>query len=203
MAQYKKRIEQVLELTEMREQADFRFMAYSAGQKQRLAIARAMLSEPEILLLDEATTSLDPITTRRLLNFTKETLAQKKQKTIIWCTHNLHEADEICDSLTILHRGKVLHSGPLQPIKTLLNHKMHYSLVVDNLHRELERQDDFRLIDKKNAKQLTCHMTLRQEEVPLLLRTLCNDGVKIFECAQIEQPLETAFNELVARHTPA
>jgi len=108
------RINKALQLTGMEDKADSRFMSYSSGQKQRLAIARAMLSDPEVLLMDEATTSLDPIATRKLLTFTKETLARQEQKTIIWCTHNLHEAEEICDCLTILHRGRVLYSGKLE-----------------------------------------------------------------------------------------
>ncbi|AGF78340.1 ABC-type multidrug transport system, ATPase component [Desulfocapsa sulfexigens DSM 10523] len=108
------RINKALQLTGMEDKADSRFMSYSSGQKQRLAIARAMLSDPEVLLMDEATTSLDPIATRKLLTFTKETLARQEQKTIIWCTHNLHEAEEICDHATILHKGKVLYSGKLE-----------------------------------------------------------------------------------------
>lgn len=108
------RIAKVLQLVDIEDKADFRFMSYSSGQKQRLAIARAMLADPEVLLMDEATTSLDPIAKRKLLNFTKETLAKQEQKTIIWCTHNLHEAEDICDRVTILHRGKVLYSGKLK-----------------------------------------------------------------------------------------
>jgi ABC-2 type transport system ATP-binding protein len=109
-----KRIDEALQLTDMEDKADSRFMSYSSGQKQRLAIARAMLADPEVLLMDEATTSLDPIAKRKLLTFTKETLAKQEQKTIIWCTHNLHEAEEICDRVTILDRGKILYCGGLQ-----------------------------------------------------------------------------------------
>jgi len=110
------RIDNAIQLTEMEEKINSRFMSYSSGQKQRLAIARAMLAAPEVLLMDEATTSLDPIATRKLLTFTKETLSRQEKKTIIWCTHNLHEAEDICDRVTILHRGKVLYIGKLQDI---------------------------------------------------------------------------------------
>jgi len=110
----KDRIEQSLQLTDIVDKANSPFMSYSSGQKQRLAIARAMLADPEVLLMDEATTSLDPIATRKLLNFTQETLAGREQKTIIWCTHNLHEAEDICDRVTILHKGEVVYSGTLE-----------------------------------------------------------------------------------------
>ncbi len=111
-----RRITQALELTDMEDKADSRFMTFSAGQKQRLAIARAMLPDPEILLLDEATTSLDPIAARKLLTFTKETLAEREQKTIIWCTHNLHEVEEICSRVAILNKGKICYTGILQEL---------------------------------------------------------------------------------------
>ncbi|MDH5523384.1 MAG: ABC transporter ATP-binding protein [Desulfobulbaceae bacterium] len=193
----KERIEQVLELTEMQHKADYRFMAYSAGQKQRLSIARAMLSEPEVLLLDEATASLDPIAARSLLDFTRKTLVNKEKKTIIWCTHNLSEADEICDRLTILHQGKVLHSGSRLLLKTIFGQKQIYAVTVDNLHPALTSQADFALISDGKAKPQTCHIAINQEDIPALIRTLADDGIKIFACTHLEQPLETAFNKLV------
>lgn len=114
-ADKKKRIQKVLQLINMEDKADSRFMSYSAGQKQRLSIARAMLSEPEILLLDEATNSLDPTATRTLQVFIKK-LVLTHRTTIIWCTHNLYEAEEICDRVAILNHGKVLYSGKLKDI---------------------------------------------------------------------------------------
>ncbi len=108
------RINTVLQLVEMKNKDDSRFMSYSSGQKQRLSIARAMLSNPDVLLMDEATTSLDPIATRKLLNFTRETLIKREKKTILWCTHNLHEAADICDRVTILHKGNIVYSGTFE-----------------------------------------------------------------------------------------
>lgn len=191
------RIKQVLQLIDMEDKADSRFMSYSAGQKQRLSIARAMLAEPEILLLDEATASLDPLARRKLLDFIKQTLSHKEKKTIIWCTHNLNEADEICDRLTILHRGKVLHSGSPRLTKTLLIQKQCYSFTVDTLHRELEKQENFHLTSADLATPLTCQADLHPKDIPLLMRTLTDNGINIFECSRVEQPLETAFSHLI------
>lgn len=193
----KKRIEQVLELTDMQDKAHLKFMTYSAGQKQRLSIARALLSQPDILFLDEATTSLDPIATRRLLDFIRETLAEKHKTTIVWCTHNLHEADEICDDLTILHRGKVLNSGSKKEFKTLLKQKVPYSFTVDSCHHSLQKQDDFHIFTQNGTDQITCHITIEEKNVPLLIQEMVRDGIKIFGCAPLDQALETVFSELI------
>lgn len=112
------RIARALQLTDMQDKANSRFMSYSSGQKQRLAIARAMLSDPEVLFMDEATTSLDPIATKKLLAFTKDDLAGQEKKTIIWCTHNLAEADAICNRVAILNTGKIIYTGKLQEISS-------------------------------------------------------------------------------------
>ncbi len=199
----KKRIEQVLELTAMKEKADFRFMDYSSGQKQRLSIARAMLSKPDILLMDEATTSLDPIAARKFLDFTKNILIQKEQKTVIWCTHNLHEADEICDQLTILYNGQILHSGSKQFIKTLIKKESRYSLTVNTIHYALEKQTGFHLVNTCSSESITCHISIRQENIPELIHNLINNGVKIFECTQLNQPLEETFSKLITKHSKA
>ena len=196
-----KRIKQVLQLIEMEDKADSRFMSYSAGQKQRLSIARAMLAEPEILLLDEASTSLDPIAARKLLDFTRNTLVKKEQKTIIWCTHNLHEADEVCDRLTILHKGQILHSGSKLFIKTLIKHDTPYSLTVDTLHHTLKKQTDFQLINTDTSESITCHISISQDHIPTLIHNLTSDGVKIFECTQLIQPLEAAFSKLITKQS--
>jgi ABC-2 type transport system ATP-binding protein len=198
----KTKINQVLELTKMQDKADFRFMAYSAGQKQRLSIARAMLSEPEILLLDEATSSLDPIAARRILDFTRKTLVQREKKTVIWCTHDLNEADEICDRLTIMYQGRVLHSGSCQLIKTLHQQKQIYSLTVDTMHTVLQEQADFHLLNEGKPGLQSCRISINQEDIPNLIHTLSTEGIKIFECSHIEQTLEAAFSELITRQPP-
>lgn len=194
------RIARVLALTDMTDKADFRFMSYSSGQKQRLAIARAMLAEPEVLLLDEATASLDPIAARSLLDLTRNTLAAKEQKTILWCTHNLTEADEICDRLTILHHGRILQSGNPAAIKKILEHKQSYRLVVDTLHPSLEVQQDYQLVAADHGQDTyTCTLTMEQVEIPELLTLLADSGVKVYECSRITKSLEAAFTELVTQ----
>jgi ABC-2 type transport system ATP-binding protein len=88
----KRQVEALLETVGLQEKADYAVMKYSSGQQQRLALARALLSEPQVLLMDEPTRSLDPLAASGLRRLTQQTLARKQNKTVLWCTHNLQEA---------------------------------------------------------------------------------------------------------------
>lgn len=131
-----------------------------------------MLAEPEILLLDEASASLDPIALRKLLDFTKTVLVQKEGKTIVWCTHNLYEADQICDHLTILHHGKIFHSGSKSFIKTLLDRKTPYTISVNTLHEEIKKQNGFKLVSHDHAGIFNCSISIRRDKIPDLIQKL-------------------------------
>ena len=85
----------------------------SGGQQQRLCIARALAVEPEILLMDEPTSSLDPISAKRIENLI---LKLKKHYTIIIVTHNVHQAIRIAGYVIFLYMGKLIESGPVKEI---------------------------------------------------------------------------------------
>ena len=84
---------------------------YSSGMKQRLLVARALLSRPSVLLLDEPTRSLDPVTARDFRRFLKEEIAGRQGCTVILATHDAEEALELCDRLAVLDRGRIVAQG--------------------------------------------------------------------------------------------
>ena len=104
-------------LVELEESIDRRFMEYSAGMKQRLAIARALLTQPDILFLDEPTRALDPVAAHTLRVFLKRTLVGENGKTVFMATHNLVEAEELADRVAILGHGKVLACGRIEELR--------------------------------------------------------------------------------------
>jgi ABC-2 type transport system ATP-binding protein len=84
---------------------------YSSGMKQRLLIARALLSRPRVLLLDEPTRSLDPVGAREFRRFLRAELVENQGCTVLLATHDADEAFELCDRLAVLDRGRVVASG--------------------------------------------------------------------------------------------
>ena len=103
----RERCSYMLDKVELTAKADQPFMEYSTGTKQRLAIARALLNEPPIIFMDEPTRSLDPAAAKHLRQFASETLNKEEGKTIVLATHNLHEAEQLCGRLAILHLSKI------------------------------------------------------------------------------------------------
>ena len=82
----------------------------SSGEQTRVSLAKAMLNEPQLLLLDEPTASLDPATARDLRGKIRE-LATKGTGGVLWTSHNMYEVEEVCDRVLFLSRGKVLLEG--------------------------------------------------------------------------------------------
>ena len=85
--------------------------AFSSGMKQRLLIARALIARPRILLLDEPTRSLDPLSARTFRSFLREEISGRQRCTVLLATHNTEEALELCDRVAVLHRGRLLAVG--------------------------------------------------------------------------------------------
>ncbi len=81
--------------------------------KHRINLARGLLANPRLLLLDEPTKSLDPASSHKLRQFIKKELAEQQKKTIIIATHNLAEAEELCDYIAIMHKGEMKFCGTL------------------------------------------------------------------------------------------
>jgi ABC-2 type transport system ATP-binding protein len=111
-----KRIEETLEFFSLGKRADDRVGTYSKGMKQRLALARALLTQPSILFLDEPTSSLDPESTLQVHELI-ESIRKNDGHTVFLCTHHLDEAERLADRVAILNNGKLLAMGSLPELK--------------------------------------------------------------------------------------
>ncbi|MEN6435142.1 MAG: ATP-binding cassette domain-containing protein [Anaerolineaceae bacterium] len=111
------RVKELLKLVDLSEKADAYPAQLSGGQKQRVGIARALATQPDILLSDEATSALDPQTTTSILNLLKE-LNRNLGLTILLITHEMEVVRQICDRVAVLKNGKVVESGTLNDLMT-------------------------------------------------------------------------------------
>ena len=114
------RIDALLDFVGLEERAGARFRTYSTGMKQRLSLACALLTDPELILLDEPTLGLDPAGMREVRELIRELTSQGK--TIFLASHMLHEVEQICSRVAVLNRGELLAQGPVDEL--VLKEKM-------------------------------------------------------------------------------
>ncbi|UCE59447.1 MAG: ABC transporter ATP-binding protein [Phycisphaerales bacterium] len=109
-------IEELLEVLGLTDAADDRFDGYSSGMKQKLAIARGLLSEPELVLYDEPTRSLDPVSTKSIRQWILEKRIRSHHQTHVIATNQLSEAEQLCDRVLIINSGRLIAHGSIQEI---------------------------------------------------------------------------------------
>ena len=108
----KRRIQELLEVVNLTDTGPRQVGQFSSGMKQRLLVARALLGRPRVLLLDEPTRGLDPLSARSLRAFLRDEICRRQGCTIVLATHNAEEAFHLCDRVAILDQGRVLTTGP-------------------------------------------------------------------------------------------
>ncbi|MDG6903975.1 MAG: ABC transporter ATP-binding protein [Nitrososphaerota archaeon] len=106
----KRKIDELIKFTALDDRADSVFQTYSTGMARKLLVCRALLSNASLLVFDEPTSSLDPLTASEFRHFISRDLV-KNGRTVFIATHNLHEAEEICDRIALIQNGKVLVIG--------------------------------------------------------------------------------------------
>ncbi len=121
-ADLRKRVDEVMELVGLSEleAEDKLYEEYSTGMKARLSLARALLKDPPILLLDEPTLGLDPMSARKVRDLVKS-LALREDKAVIYTTHNMFEAELVCDRILLIDKGSIVTSGTPEELKNKIS----------------------------------------------------------------------------------
>lgn len=110
----KERSLELLELVGILDAKNRKVGKYSGGMKQRLGIAQAIIHRPQLVMLDEPVSALDPFGRREVLELLE---GLKKQTTILFSTHILNDAEEVCDDILFLHNGKIVESGTMEELR--------------------------------------------------------------------------------------
>jgi ABC-2 type transport system ATP-binding protein len=136
------RIDDLLELVGMTERKDDRINTFSKGLRQRISVARALVHDPDIIILDEPTMGLDPATANSIRDFVRNL---KGNKTMILCTHYMAEADSLCDRVAILNKGKIIDVGTPGYLKS----KIHGDVI---LKVRIQNHDDVTSYEEQLTK---------------------------------------------------
>jgi ABC-2 type transport system ATP-binding protein len=192
----RRRTAELIKEVDLGEVADQQFMSISTGMKQRLAIARALLHDPPVLCLDEPTRSLDPIAAKHLRSFVSHRLKREQGKAVLLATHNLQEAEEMCDRVAILDRGRILRQGSVNEITSGLPGREHYVLNVADLSEpprdprwslEIEKRDG-------NLTRIRAEVDRGGTAFSDLLRRMLDGKATILSCSRREPGLQEVFD---------
>ena len=173
---------------------------YSKGMRQKLALSRAMVHHPSVLLLDEPTSAMDPASARMVRNAIHK--LRSEERAVILCTHNLAEAEELADRIAIIHQGQIRYNASLEELKTRMVGKPQV------IAQYTELPEDWQPPEESGAtfiRQLDHTLTFELDEpenqAPLLLEGLISQGVKVRTFAPVQRSLEQAYLEVVQQST--
>lgn len=115
-AQLKHHMNELLSLLDMASFADKRNDALSSGMKQKVSIARTLIHDPDFIMVDEPTTGLDVAAAEAILKFIES--CKTNGKTVLFCTHHMHEVDRLCDAVVVLHEGQLCFNGTVEQMRS-------------------------------------------------------------------------------------
>jgi ABC-2 type transport system ATP-binding protein len=192
--------EEAIQKVQLEEKRDARVGSLSGGQKQRLALACALVGDPDLLFLDEPTTGLDPQARRQLWDLIEE--FKLAGRTILLTTHYMEEAERLCDRVAIMDHGKVISQGtPRELIASIgVEHVVEFSAGNTTLDLAgIGRIPGVRDVRSENGSVLM-QVTELHQAVPALLAELNRQGVPLTELRTHSATLEDVFVHLTGRH---
>ena len=190
-----KNIDEKLELVGLLERKKDKFATYSLGMKQRLAIASAMLNDPEVLILDEPTNGLDPmgiIQIREIISTIATT-----GTTIILASHLLDEVEKVCSHVIVLRNGKSLYSGE---VAGMTNSQPYFELAAADMEALRNALSTIREIESVVLSGKIFHVEVREDLDPGTMNKLAFErGITLTHLVKKKNSLETQFLELVEK----
>lgn len=194
------KIEEKLEVVGLLERKDSKFNTFSLGMKQRLAIASALLNDPEILILDEPTNGLDPQGIHQVREIIKKIAAGGT--TILLASHLLDEVEKVCSHVVILRKGEKLYSGPVDEMQA--SHGF-FELKADNdqaLMNFLEKNPAFQKPNKLENDVIKVILA-EPMEASRLNQELAKEGIFLSHLVKRKESLEEQFLQLTNNITQA
>jgi ABC-2 type transport system ATP-binding protein len=194
----KKRSSYLLERFKLADVAHMNIGKYSKGMRQKLALARALIHEPPVLLLDEPTSAMDPESAQLVRS--EIASLRSLQRAIILCTHNLLEAEKLANRVAIIYRGKILTSGSLDKLKREVlgtpEYEIQFSKSWDGKGFPFPPGVHLR---RREERAMYLHVENPKESVPLLLQEMGIYRVPVISFREVPQTLEQVYLTVMKR----
>jgi len=195
-------VSEVIAMVQLEEKRSSRVGGLSGGQKQRLAMACALVGDPDLLFLDEPTTGLDPQARRQLWELIER--FKSEGRNIILTTHYMDEAERLCDRVAIMDHGKIIALGtPKELIASIgAEHMVEFAVDGDAGHLDvpaLERIEGVRVARAENGGY-QLQVTELHRAVPALFTELSRRSIPLTELRTHSATLEDVFVSLTGRH---
>ncbi|MFZ5808268.1 MAG: ATP-binding cassette domain-containing protein [Chloroflexota bacterium] len=192
----KARIDELLDFFGLAADRHKRLGQYSKGMRQKLALARALLHDPPVLLLDEPTSAMDPASARLVRNAILQ--LRSAERAVILCTHNLSEAEELADQIAIIRQGKMIAQGSVQQLKHAFQGTPRYRITftppIPSYPPPLPEGVN---VVETAVDGLTFETEHPQETNPQLLRLLLRQGFNVYRLEEVERSLEEVYLQTV------
>lgn len=196
------RIDELLQVVGLYEERNRRTSALSTGMRQKMNLVRGLLPDPEVLFLDEPTVGLDVTAARDIRAYIKEWIRMKPGRTILLTTHYMHEAEELCDRVAIIHKGQIIASDAPAALKRRASGGTYFLLTTETLDGislaglpGVQRADT-RALDGRMELQL--HLA-DDGAIAGVVKVLADSNRRIFSLQKVEPTLEEVFVQLVGQ----
>ncbi len=209
-----RRVDEMIEIVGLTEQRDQKIRTLSTGQRQKLNFARGLLNDPWVLFLDEPTLGLDVAAARDLREHTLRWKAAAPSRTVLLTTHYMVEADQLCDRIAIVDRGRILALGTPAELRRLVQSESIFRIELDRLPErggaaalaELPGvlsavpTDDTNESDGAGAASVVIKVALADDSaLTSVVTAVADGGSNLIGLAKSEPSLEDVFVELVGR----
>lgn len=200
------KVEALLKRFSLDKRADETVEKYSTGMKQRVALAKALVAEPSIVILDEPTSGLDPQSARNLRELILE--IKEEGRTILLTTHYMEEADQLSDRIAIIDHGKIIALDTPQNLKKSLNKTNVVVLELNNWNEDMSNTiKNIKFIEKINSKfndatqkwEIKAHIQNGHDTISSLISAITSSGAKINNFSTEEPTLEDVFISLTGK----
>ncbi len=194
--QRRKRSVELLEQFGLISERKRRIGEYSKGMRQKLALARALLHDPPVLLMDEPTSAMDPESARLVRDAIHG--LRSAQRAIIICTHNLAEAEELADKIAIIRRGKIIIAGEVNQLKTHLLGAPQFELRLDANIEELQLDLPAEVtITARGSDWLKYQTADARRDNPRVVQFFMRNGFPVMGLAEVPRSLEQIYLQVI------